>query len=374
LIVKTNEQKLFAKLNVGRVNIGHRVVMAPLTRMRAEVPSDKPAPLMTEYYAQRASEGGLIISEATTVSRKSRGYLGAPGIYDDAQVGSWKQITDVVHRKGAKMFLQLWHVGRVAHSDLIGGDTPIGASAAPYNGVSFTQNGWVPVTPNRALELHEIPGVVDEYRAAAKRALDAGFDGVELHAANGYLLDQFLENGSNKRTDIYGGSIENRARLLFEVFDVVASVWGADRVGVRVSPSSTFNEMHDSDPEALYAYVAQQLTARSASFLHVVEPRVVGSSDVEEWQPAVASAQLRKHFAGTIIAAGGFDPNSAEEIVASGDADAVAFGRHFIANPDLPARIKKQLPLNAYDRDTFYGGDARGYTDYPFYAQPAAEV
>jgi N-ethylmaleimide reductase len=342
--------------------------MAPLTRMRAEVPSDKPTPVMAEYYAQRASEGGLIISEATTVSSKSRGYLGAPGIYDDVHLGSWKQITNAVHQKRGKIFLQLWHVGRVAHSDLIGGDTPIGPSTGPYDGVAFTQNGWVPVTPNRALDIGEISGIVGEYRAAASRALEAGFDGIELHAANGYLLDQFLQDGTNKRNDIYGGTIENRVRLLLEVFNVVASIWGANRVGVRVSPSSSFNGMQDSDPVALYAYVAKALAERNAAFLHIVEPRVIGSVDAEQWQPAVASAQLRKHFFGTIIAAGGFDPDAAEQIVASGDADAVAFGRYFISNPDLPERIKKGQPLNPYDRDTFYGGDTRGYTDYPVYA------
>ena len=370
--MSTTERKLFQPLALGRANLGHRVVMAPLTRLRAEVPSDKPTPLMAEYYTQRASEGGLIITEATTVSCKSRGYLGAPGIYDDIHIGSWKQITNAVHKKGGKIFLQLWHVGRVAHSDLIGGGAPVGPSVTPYEGVAFTQNGWVPVTPNRALTLNEIKGVIEEYRAAARRALQAGFDGVELHAANGYLLDQFLQDGTNKRTDVYGGSVENRARLLLEVFDAVASVWDADRVGVRVSPSSSFNGMHDSNPEALYVHVATALADRGSAFLHVVEPRVIGSVDAEEWQPAVASALLRKHFAGPIIAAGGFDPESAGQIVASGDADAVAFGRHFIANPDLPARIKRQLPLNSYDRNTFYGGDAQGYTDYPFYQAAAA--
>ena len=364
--MEVKAQKLFEKLSVGRVGIEHRVVMAPLTRMRAEVPGDLPTTLMAHYYGQRASQGGLLISEATTVSAKSRGYLGAPGLYDDAQVAGWKAITDLVHGKGAKIFSQLWHVGRVAHEDLIGGDTPIGPSVVPYDGVSFTQNGWVPVTPNRVLHLGEIAGIVSDYRAAAERALEAGFDGIEIHAANGYLIDQFLQDGSNKRSDAYGGSIENRSRLLLDVFDAVAEVWGVDRVGVRVSPSSTFNGMHDSNPDALFDYVARQLNARGAAFLHVVEPRIVGSAEVAEGLPAVASAQIRKHFSGTIIAAGGFDPASAEAIVASRDADAVAFGRHFIANPDLPQRIKAQRPLNAYDRDTFYGGDARGYTDYPF--------
>lgn len=365
--MEANTQKLFEKLNVGRVGIGHRVVMAPLTRMRADVPGDLPTALMADYYGQRASEGGLLISEATTVSAKSRGYLGAPGLYADAQIAGWKAVTDIVHRKGGKIFSQLWHVGRVAHADLIGGDTPIGPSVVPYDGVSFTQNGWVPVTPNRVLQIGEIAGIVAEYRAAAERAVQAGFDGIELHAANGYLLDQFLQDGSNQRTDIYGGSIENRSRLLLEVYDAVASVWGVDRVGVRVSPSSSFNGMHDSNPDALFDYVAAQLDARGAAFVHVVEPRVIGSSEAEEGLPAVASAQIRKRFSGTIIAAGGFDPAGAAAIVESRDADAVAFGRHFIANPDLPARIKAQRPLNAYDRDTFYGGDARGYTDYPFY-------
>ena len=361
---------LFSPIQVGSLSLGHRVVMAPLTRMRSEQPGDVPGDLMLEYYSQRVSEGGLIISEATTISKAGRGYLGAPGIYDESQVAGWKRITDAVHAKGGKMFLQLWHVGRVAHQDLTEGAQPFGpsdASDAPYEGVAFTADGWVPVTPNRALRLDELAGIVAQYRDGAKRAKAAGFDGVEIHAANGYLLDQFLHDGVNKRTDVYGGSIENRARLLLEVTEAVVGVWGPHRVGVRLTPSGSFNGMSDSDPQALFDYVATRLNEFQLAYLHTVEPRISGSQEVAVGLAPVAASRLRKIFTGPILAAGGFEPEGAEAILGKGDADMVAFGRHFIANPDLPRRIKDKLPLNPYDRATFYGGDQRGYTDYPFY-------
>ncbi len=364
----TETRKLFTPITIGSIELSHRVVMAPLTRMRADVPGDVPNALMLEYYTQRASQGGLIISEATAISITGRGYLGAPGIYSDAQVAGWRRITDAVHTKGGKIVLQLWHVGRTSHVDMTGGALPVSASeGVPYEGMAYTQDGWVPVTPNRALKVEEIPTLLDEYRAAARRAKEAGFDGVELHAGNGYLLDQFLQNGTNRRTDQYGGSPENRVRLLLEVLEQVLSVWSNERVGVRISPSSHFNGMSDTDPKLLFDYLAETLNRFSLAYLHIIEPRVSGNTEVAEGLPVVASRELRKMFHGRILSAGGFDGGSAEEALQADDADAVVFGRFFIANPDLPRRIQEGLPLNPYDRNTFYGGDAHGYIDYPVY-------
>jgi len=269
--------KLFTSVRVGPVALSHRVVMAPLTRLRSEQPGDVPGDLMVEYYAQRASEGGLIISEATPVALTGRGYLGAPGIYGDAHIAGWKKITDAVHAKGGKMFMQLWHVGRTSHVDLTGSVTPVSASVTPYEGLAITNKGMVPVSPNRALDIREIPGIVEEFRRGAERAKAAGFDGVELHAANGYLIDQFLQDGSNKRTDSYGGPPENRARLLMEITHAVASVWGYDRVAVRIAPGGKWNGMSDSNPAATFDSVVKTLAPLGLAYLHVVEPRVIGS-------------------------------------------------------------------------------------------------
>lgn len=359
---------LFSAIKLGSQPLNHRVVMAPLTRMRAGQ-GDSPTDLMATYYGQRASKGGLIIAEATVVSPNGRGYLGAPGLYLDSQIDGWKAVVDSVHAKGGKIFLQLWHVGRVSHRDLQpGGVDPVAPSAVPFEGMVFTGTDWVVASPARALEIPEITKLVLDYRDAATRAKFAGFDGVEVHAANGYLIDQFLQDGSNHRSDEYGGSIENRARFLMDVLEAVTSVWGAGQVGVRLSPNGDFGGMSDSDPEATFTYLADRLNQFGLAYLHVVEPRIRGSELVEDRDQApVATRQLRKVFNGTIIAAGGFTPESAEEIVAAGDADCVAFGRDFISNPDLPLRIEKRLPLNEYDRNTFYGGDERGYLDYAFY-------
>jgi N-ethylmaleimide reductase len=365
----TTQSKLFTPIQVGPLVLSHRVVMAPLTRLRSEQPSDIPGDLMVQYYAQRASEGGLIISEATTVALTGRGYLGAPGIYNDAHIAGWKKVTDAVHGKGGKMFLQLWHVGRTSHVDLTGGATPVSASVTPYEGAAVTHKGRVPVSPNRALEIAEIPGIVEEFRKGADRAMAAGFDGVEVHGGNGYLIDQFLQDGSNKRTDSYGGPPENRARLLMEIVHAVATVWGHHRVATRISPGTKFNGMFDSNPAATFSYVAKRLAPIGLAYLHIIEPRVIGGQEAAEGLQPVAAAHLRQFFKGTIMAAGGFDAKGAEEIVEKGDADLVAFGRHFIANPDLPQRIRLGLPLNPYDRTTFYGGGAHGYTDYPFSEQ-----
>jgi N-ethylmaleimide reductase len=360
--------KLHTAIQVGPHQIAHRVVLAPLTRMRAE-PGAVPGRLMAEYYAQRSSEGGLLIGEATIVAPNGNGYLGAPGLYDDSQVAGWLRVTEAVHAKGGKIFLQLYHAGRQSNSELQpGGAQPVAPSAVEHGGVAYTASGWVPNTPPRALAIDEIKDLVESFRSAATRGIAAGFDGVELHSANGYLLDQFLQDGSNQRDDIYGGSIENRSRFLLEVVDAVVSVWGSGRVAVRLGPSGSWGDMSDSDPEALFTYVAQQLDQRKLAYLHLIEPRIAGSMEDESRdQRPVAAALLRRHFRGTIIAAGGFDGDSANAIIESGDADLVAFGRHFIANPDLPERLRKGIPLNRYDRETFFGGTEVGYTDYPYY-------
>jgi N-ethylmaleimide reductase len=361
--------KLHSAVKVGPYEFSHRVVLAPLTRMRAENGA-KPGPLMAEYYAQRASEGGFLIGEATIAAPNGNGYLGAPGLYDDSQIAGWKLVTDAVHAKGGRIFLQLYHAGRQSNSQLQpGGGAPVAPSAVLHGGVAYTEAGWIPNTPSRELTIPEITELVESFRTAAIRGKEAGFDGVELHAANGYLFDQFLQDGSNKRTDIYGGSFENRARFLMEVTQAVISVWGSDRVAVRLGPSGTWGDMSDSNPEALFTYVAEELAKLNLAYLHLIEPRVLGNVDDESKNPDAVAAQLiRQHYKGTIIAAGGFKGHTAEAILQSGDADLVAFGRDFIANPDLPERLRLQLPLNPYDRPSFFGGTEIGYTDYPFYS------
>jgi N-ethylmaleimide reductase len=368
---------LFTPVQLGATELKHRVVMAPLTRSRTIQPNSVPGDLMADYYAQRASDGGLIISEATSISLTSRGWFGAPGLYTDEQVQGWKTIVDAVHAKGGVMFSKLWHNGRSSHVSLTGGEAPVSASVNPSYWenpaiLTSTPAGWVQPSPHRALAVDEIAAIVEDYRKAAMRAKAAGFDGVELHGANGYLIDQFLQDGSNQRTDQYGGSIENRSRLLLEVLGALVSVWGGDRVAVRIGPGGTFNGMHDSNPQALFAYVAEQLNAFGLAYLHVIEPRVKGNIVIHENQGPVAAEQLRPIFRGRIISAGGFEPGTAEDAINEGVTDAVAFGRHFISNPDLPERIEQGLPLTEYDRDTFYTFDARGYNDYPAYTPELA--
>jgi N-ethylmaleimide reductase len=356
---------LFSPIELGPYRLSHRVVMAPLTRMRSD-PGDVPNDLMVRYYNQRASNGGLIISEATPVSTRGNGYAGAPGIYSDRQISGWRRVTDAVHANGGRIFLQLWHVGRQSHTDLQpNGEAPIAPSAIPAEGYAYSKRGEVPFSTPRALKLNEIPGIIQEFRAGAERGLRAGFDGVEIHGANGYLPDQFLQDGSNKRTDTYGGPIENRARFLLEVTQAAISVWGADRVGVRIAPSGTYGSMSDSSPSATFGYVTRQLDRLGIAYLHVIEPRIKGIEEIVNGQAPIAAQHLRRKFSRTLIAAGGFRADTAAAIIAAGDADLVAFGRYFISNPDLPERLRRGLPLSAYDRSTFYGGNARGYTDYP---------
>ena len=372
---------LFSPVRLGAIPLGHRVVMAPLTRGRSDQPGDVPGDLMVRYYAQRASEGGLIVSEATAVSVTGRGWYGAPGLYADEQIVGWKRVVNAVHDKGGRMIAQLWHVGRSSHVSMTGGASPVAPSVVPDYWLGdttkvSTPGGWLAPSPHRALDVAEIPGIVAAYRQAAERALAAGFDGVELHAGNGYLPAQFLQDGSNHRLDAYGGSIENRARFLLEVVEAMTGVWGADRVAVRVAPGGVWNGMSDSDPATLYAHVAGALNRFGLAYLHVIEPRIKGNELIAEGQGPVAAEQLRKVFKGPIVAAGGFEPETAEAVVAHGDADAVAFGRHFISNPDLPERVRLGLPLAPYDRDTFYTNEADGYVDYPAYGERAevAEV
>ena len=360
---------LFDPLKLGDVELPNRVIMAPLTRMRSKQPGNVPHELNAKYYAQRAT-AGLIISEATQVSQQGQGYPGTPGIHSGEQVEGWQLVTDAVHEAGGRIFCQLWHVGRISHrSHQPGGALPVAPSAIKPSGGTFSAD-WKQVafeTP-RALETQEVKEIVKQYRVAAENAEQAGFDGVEVHGANGYLLDQFLQDGSNKRNDEYGGSIENRARMLLEAVDTVVDLWGAGRVGVRLSPCGTFNDMSDSDPVGLFTYVLKELGPRGVAYAHIIEPRasLAGGQDGTNAQAPHTAELFRRAFSGSLISAGGYDREDAMRAVQSGVADAVAFGRLFISNPDLPKRLAQGVELNRYDRATFYGGGEKGYTDYPY--------
>lgn len=360
---------LFKPYTMGSLTLANRIVMAPLTRSRAAT-GDVPTPLMAVYYAQRAS-AGLIISEASQISPQGKGYIQTPGIYSAEQIAGWKRVTDAVHAKGGKIVIQLWHVGRISHPALQeGGALPVAPSAVTPNGWVFTGQGKEDMVTPRALELAELPGIVADYKRAAQNAKAAGFDGVEIHAANGYLLDQFLRDKTNLRTDIYGGSIENRTRLLLEVTDAILEVWGKDRVGVRLSPISTANDIDDSNPEPLFTHAVQQLAKRDIGFLHIVEgmtggPRTPGRPTDFDLD------KLRRLFPNTYIANNGYTRELAIEVRAQNRADLIAFGKNFISNPDLVERLRRNAPLNALDADTLYGGDEHGYTDYPFLATTA---
>jgi N-ethylmaleimide reductase len=359
---------LLDPVTMGDLTLHNRVVMAPLTRMRSQQPGNIPWALNATYYAQRAS-AGLIISEASQISQQGQGYPATPGIYSTEQVAGWSLVTKAVHEKNGKIFLQLWHVGRISHSSLQpDNNMPVAPSAIAPSGKTFTST-WQQVdfeTPH-ALSMDEIKAIVADFKTAAQHAKQAGFDGVEVHGANGYLLDQFLQDGSNTRTDLYGGSFENRARFLLEVVDAVTDIWGKGRVGVRLSPYGQFNDMADHDPVGLFSYVLEQLDHRQIAYVHVIEPRATsagGSDAVAEDAPSTA-ALFRQKFKGVFMSAGGYTTKAAQEAVSAGQVDMVAFGRLYIANPDLVERIKAGAALNAYHRETFYGGDAKGYTDYP---------
>lgn len=352
---------LFSPVKLGAISLSNRVVMAPLTRNRAGE-GGVPQPINATYYEQRAS-AGLIISEATPVSAMAHGYPALPGIYTDAQVAGWKKVTDAVHAKGGKIVIQLWHVGRISHPSLLPNNAlPVAPSAIKPAGQAFTYQGLVDYVEPRALGADELPGIVADYVHATKCALAAGFDGVEVHSANGYLLDQFLRDGSNKRTDNYGGSFENRARLLMEVTQAVIAVAGADRVGVRLSPVNPFNDMKDSNPQALFNYVTESLNQFGLAYLHVVEGGIHGGGIADPFD----FDAMRKLFKGPYIANLSYDKARGNAAIASGHADAVAYGVPFIANPDLVERFKADASLNDADASSFYGGSEKGYTDYPF--------
>jgi N-ethylmaleimide reductase len=355
---------LLSPLRLGRYELSHRVVMAPLTRMRSAA-GNVPNKFAAEYYGQRASPGALIIAEATQVTPFGQGYPGTPGIHSAEQIDGWKKVTDAVHAKGGIIFLQLWHVGRSSHSSFQpGGVLPVAPSAIAIKSGSSLTPEWkkVPYETPRALKLDEIPGIIESYRQGARNAMAAGFDGVELHGANGYLIEQFLHSRSNHRTDIYGGSIENRARLLLEVTAALIETWGADRVGVRLSPFGTYNDVGDADPIGLYGHALSRLAELDIAYVSLIEARDAGSMEIGTPR---AVDELRSFWRKPLIVAGGFTRESADEAIRSGRADAIAFGRQFIANPDLPLRFKLGAPLNPYDRSTFYGGGAAGYVDYP---------
>jgi N-ethylmaleimide reductase len=350
---------LFSPTQLGAISLNNRMVMAPLTRNRAGeggVPHD----LNVTYYAQRAT-AGLIITEATPISDMAHGYPALPGIYTEAQVAGWKKVVDAVHAKGGKIVSQIWHVGRISHPSLLPNSAlPVAPSAIKPAGQAFTYEGLQDYVEPRALGASELPTIIQDYVHATKCALKAGFDGVEIHSANGYLLDQFLRDGSNKRTDNYGGSFENRARLLLEVTAAVVAVAGADKVGVRLSPANPFNDMADSNPQALFNYVADALNKFNLAYLHVVEGGMGGEVAGFDFNA------LRKHFNNAYMANLGYDKARGNAAIASGHADVIAYGVPFIANPDLVERYRTDVPLNEADGNTFYGGTEKGYTDYPF--------
>ena len=353
---------LFSPITLGSISLKNRIIIAPLTRSRAPKDSGVPQAMNVTYYEQRAT-AGLIITEATPISAMGHGYPFLPGIYTDEQVEGWKKVVDAVHAKGSKMLLQLWHVGRISHPSLLPNNVlPVAPSAIKPAGQLYTYQGMVDFVEPRALDANELPAIVADYVHATKCALAAGFDGVEIHAANGYLLDQFLRDGTNKRGDNYGGSIENRLRLLLEVTAAVVAVAGSDKVGVRISPVNPFNDIEDSSPQALFNAVADSLNQFNLAYLHVVEGGIGDAGEAGSFD----FIQLRKHFNNAYMANLGYDKARGNAAIASGQADAIAFGVPFITNPDLVERYKTDAPLNATDEATFYGGNEKGYTDYPF--------
>ncbi|MBS7546041.1 alkene reductase [Ancylobacter oerskovii] len=352
---------LFDPYRLGDITLANRIVMAPLTRNRA-VAGNVPNPLSVKYYAQRAS-AGLIVTEATQVSDTAQGYQDTPGLHTPAQVEGWKPITEAVHARGGRIFVQLWHVGRVSHRSLQpGGAAPLAPSAIRAETKTFVNNQFTEVDAPRALETHEAAGVVDDFRKAAANAIAAGFDGVEIHGANGYLIDQFLRDGANQRTDQYGGSIENRTRFLKEVTEAIIGEIGAGRTGIRISPVTPANGLTDSDPAALFAHVVDVLEKLAPVYVHLIEGATGGPRDIV---PGFDFEALHKRFSGTWMVNNGYDKALAEQVVASGKADLVAFGKPFISSPDAVERLKRDLPFNELDRDHLYGGGEKGYTDYP---------
>jgi N-ethylmaleimide reductase len=352
---------LFNPVQVGRYSLPNRIVMAPLTRNRASA-GNIPTLLNAKYYEQRAS-AGLMITEATQVSPQGVGYPNTPGIHSAEQVQGWKLVTQAVHAKGGRIFLQLWHVGRISHPSLqLNGALPVAPSAIAPKGEAMTYEGMQPFVIPRALEIDEIPGIIEQYRQGAKNALEASFDGVEIHAANGYLLDQFLRDGTNHRADRYGGSVENRSRLLMEVTEAVVGVWGSDRVGVRLSPSGTFNDMSDSYPHVTFTKVIDQLNSFNLAYLHL---REFDGADIRHGGTPIPTSYFRPVYKGTLMVNTGYTLETGNQAIADGNADLVAYGVPYISNPDLVERFRTGAPLTPPDPSTFYGGSERGYTDYP---------
>jgi len=349
-----DNKDLFSTIKLGKQTLKNRIIMAPLTRCRSDE-NNIPTEMNRIYYQQRAS-AGLIISEGTQISPQGAGYPNTPGIYNDQQIKAWKKITEAVHAEGGRIFLQLWHVGRVSYPGIQPNDEPPVAPSAIKAEGEYVQP--------RALEIHEIEDVVLDYKDAAENALAAGFDGVEVHAANGYLIDQFLRDATNKRTDQYGGNYQNRSRFLFDVLDAVIGVWGSDRVGIRLSPTNTFNGMSDSNPEALFSYVVERLNPLNLAYLHVLEGSIHSADEAEE-NSSFESRSLRNIYNGIYMANNGYNKDSAHQAIAMGSADLVSFGNLFISNPDLPERFLKNAALNTTDLDSRYGGDEKGYIDYP---------
>lgn len=359
---------LFDAFDLGAVGLSNRIVMAPMTRNRS--PGGVPAPMNASYYAQRAS-AGLIVTESSQISPYGVGYFDTPGIHEPRQVAAWRLVTERVHAAGGRIFLQLWHAGRISHPSLLPeGASPVAPSAIAAAGQAFTADGLKPFPVPRALSVAEIARIVDQFAAATANAKAADFDGVEIHAACGYLIDQFLRDGSNQRTDSYGGPIANRVRFLLKVVEAAAGAWAANRVGVRLSPWLDFNDMHDSNPAVTFTHAASELDRFDLAYLHLVEP---SDPAARNGAPALAP-QIRRVFSRPLILNSGYHRASAIRVVESGVADLVAFGTPFIANPDLPERLRRQLPLQEADRKTFYGGDTRGYTDYPAYSTPERQI
>jgi N-ethylmaleimide reductase len=375
-IAAKGEQKpselLFQPYQLGPYLLPNRIVMAPLTRSRARQPGNVPSALNACYYAQRAS-AAFIVSEATQVSMQGQGYAWTPGIHSHEQVEGWRVVTDAVHAAGGRIFLQMWHVGRISHPALQPDNMlPVAPSAIKPAGMAFIENErgegeMVPFVTPRALQVEEMPYVVQQYVRAARNAHSAGFEGLEVHGANGYLIDQFINSGTNTRTDAYGGPVENRARFLMEIIAAVTEIWSPDKVGVRLSPLGAFNDMHDDDPESTFGYIVNKLNDYGLAYLHVINPAAAAIENKVAPDPAALRMldMIRKTYRGTLVLTGGFKRNTAETWLQEGKADLIGFGRQFLANPDLPARFRLNAPLNADDPKTYYGGGEKGYTDYP---------